>query len=62
MDRKLFLRCKEIAFESVPFQKNAERMPPHPSSKRTPSGSGYGGLKVFLQPSGSVRLGEEFRT
>ena len=24
------------------------------------SGSGYGGLKVFLQPSGSVRLGEEF--
>ena len=23
-------------------------------------GSGYGGLKVFLPPSGSVRLGEEF--
>ena len=23
------------------------------------SGSGYGGLEVFLQPSGSVRLGEE---
>ena len=24
------------------------------------TGSGYGGLKVFLQPSGSVRLGEGF--
>ena len=24
------------------------------------SGSGYGGLEVFLQPSGSVRLGGKF--
>ena len=33
-----------------------------PSAMELPEGIriGYGGLKVFLQPSGSVRLGEEF--